>query len=120
MLNVMQSVRKQIAETGKMQHPSLRRIFKMADEGAADEALLELARRQVLNNDSLVMPWATTAPLLLENVAISRFTMKNPDWKMALPEILTIPEAAQIAQADYLLTEKQTKQLIESLKKPLQ
>ena len=117
MLNVPQPIRNQIAKEG-MAHSTLAAIFSMPDEDQADKALLKLARRQAIN-EALIRPWATVAPMMLENVAINRFVAKNPDWRMTLPEILTTAEACQTAQADYLLTEKQMQQLAQSLSKPL-
>ena len=119
MLNIMQNVRKQIADTGKMKSPKLKAIFLMKDEDQADQELLKLARKQVQLKEALVLPWVTAAPLLLENEAITAFTAKNPDWKAALPEILTVAEASQVAQVNYLLNATQTAQMIESLKRPL-
>ena len=120
MLNVYQSIRNQIAETGRMRYPALEKIFRMTDEDKADLELNRLALKQVQLRQDLVLPWICSAPLLLENEAISLFTATNPNWKMALPEILTIPEAARIAQVDYLMNATQVRRLMDSLKRPLQ
>ena len=119
MMNVPQRMRNEIAATGLMQHQALEKIFQMDNEDAADEELMSLARKQVKQNRKLVRPWICSAPLMLENVAISRFIAKNPDLRMLLPEVLRVSEAAKIAQVDYLLNEKMTRLLIESLKRPL-
>lgn len=117
MLNVPQEVRSELAP--QMKHPQLREIFVMTDEEKADEHLLKLGRRQTGMAEDLARAWATVGPMLLENEAISRFRAKNPDWSSLLPEILTIQEACRIAQADYMLTEKQVQNLAAALKRPL-
>ena len=119
MINVPQEMRNEIAATGLMQHLALEKIFQMDNEEAADELLMKMAREQVNLKENLVLPWIGSALLLLENVAISRFTAKKPDLKMLLPEVLTVAEAAGIAQVDYLLNWTETRLLIDALRKPL-
>ena len=117
MLNIPQPIRNQIAQ--EVQSPVFKTIFLEESEDKADQELIKLARRQTQGVESLSQPWMTVAPLLMENQAISQFVAKNPDWKQALPEVLTIQEACQIAQVDYLLKGKQVNLLAESLKRPL-
>lgn len=50
-------------------------------------------------------------PLLLENVAISRFTQDHPMYREVLPEIVSISEAVLIASAERPLNPMQQKQL---------
>lgn len=83
----------------------------------ADEAMEAWAKEKVGANDPLlVQALLDVAPLLMENVAISRWTARNPDWKAAMPEVLTVAEAILIAQADYLLSATQMRRLSELLK----
>ena len=119
MLNIPQPIRRQIAATGMMKHSQIKAIFSMQDEDEADEKLLALASKQVNRAEPLVTPWATVAPMLMENVAITLFRQQNPEWGMALPEVLTIADALRIAQADFLLNKTEVNLLKQSLSKPL-
>jgi len=96
-LNIPQTIRNQIAETGKMRHPLLERVFRLSDEDQADHALMTLANMQTNGQKTLTRLWIAAAPLWLENVVVSQFTRTNPDWKQVLPETLTIREACLIA-----------------------
>lgn len=118
MLNVPQEIRNQLARL-PMLHPALKAILAMESEDNADQALQKLARKMVGFSPTIQHAWMTVAPLLLENEAIDRFVRKNPDWRMTLPEILTISEALEIAQVDYLLTKGELETLAAALEKPL-
>lgn len=100
----------------QMQNKELARIFAMTSQEKADAALDQWAAKAVGEEPMLRLAFQEIAPLLAENVAISRWTEKNPDWKQALPEVLTAGEAAHLAQADYMLDAPQTEQLIAQLR----
>lgn len=119
MLALPQQQRQQIAATGLMCSKVLKEIFEMQNEEKADERLIKLAELATGNKEDLLMPWLTVAPLLKENIAISMFVAQNPDWKMMLPEVLSIHEALEIAKGDYLLNQSQTEYLESALQKSL-
>ena len=50
-------------------------------------------------------------PLLLESVAISKYTQAHPEYRQALPEVVSISEAVMLASMDYPLNPSQQKQL---------
>lgn len=108
------SVWSQIAP--KMQDKQLAAMLAAPTQEQSDEAMEAWARAKVGSNDPMLLQaFLDVAPLLKENVAISHWTERNPQWKAALPELLTVAEAARAAQADYLLDATQTRQLIEQL-----
>jgi hypothetical protein len=51
------------------------------------------------------------APLLVENRAISRWTAESGQLSSALPEVTTVAEAMDLAQAEYRLTAMEHRQL---------
>ncbi|WP_445938240.1 hypothetical protein [Pseudomonas sp.] len=91
-------------------------MFAIKDQEKADKAIDQWSMEAVGSEPDLMMAFQTVAPLLLENVAIRQWTDSNPQWKSAMPEVLTVGEAATLAQADYLLSEPQMEQLIAQLK----
>ena len=50
-------------------------------------------------------------PLLLENVAIAKFTQEHPELRQALPEVASISEALILASQDYQLSRMQQAKL---------
>jgi hypothetical protein len=113
------NVMNQIYKTGLMQSKTLAAIFSAKTQEQAEEMLDQLSLERIGDDPTLIMPYQTVAPLLIENVAISKVAMKTPQIRLAAPEILTIGEALWIAKADYLLTETQLVQLREALETPL-
>lgn len=100
----------------RMQNKELARIFALTDQAQMDEALSNWARARVGSEPMLLLAFEELAPLLVENMAISHWTERNPQWLGAMPEVLTPGEAALLAQGDYMLDEQQTRQLIEQLR----
>ena len=101
----------------RMQNKELAAMLAAPTQEQSDQQLEAWAKEKVGSNDPMLLQaFLDVAPLLVENVAISHWTARNPQWKDAMPEVLTVAEAAQVAQADYLLDATQTRQLIEQLK----
>ena len=113
-MGVPLQVWKQIAPS--MQDKNLKAIFSASSQEQADE-LLEQWAKDKASDSMVVLSLMEFGPLLKENPAIRQWVNKNPQWSMAMPEVLTPGEAASLAQADYLLDAKQTAQLIEQLRK---
>lgn len=101
----------------KMQSKELAQMFSVKSQEKHDQLIDSWAIKAVGREPEMQMAYQLVAPLLMENVAISKWTASNPQWRQALPEVLTVAEAIRIAQADYLLSATQTKQLIEQLNK---
>jgi hypothetical protein len=112
-MSVPMTVWNQIAPM--MQSKTLAAMFSIKNQQEADEAIDQWAMTAVGKEPDLMMALQTVAPLLLENVAIRQWTDKNPDWKQALPEVLTLGEAITLAQGDYMLNARQTAQLLQQL-----
>ncbi len=55
-------------------------------------------------------------PLLLENVAISKYTQAHPMYRSALPEVVSIAEAIALASMDRPLNQAQQRSLRNLLK----
>ena len=101
----------------KMQNQVLAQMFAVKSQEKHDQLIDSWALKAVGQEPEMQLAFQLVAPLLVENVAISKWTASNPQWKQALPEVLTVAEAAALAQADYMLSATQTKQLIEQLNK---
>lgn len=112
----------QIARTESLKYPSMGRLFSMNQTALTDalEAQATALRRQGVAN-KVVLAYQTVAPLLMENEAISRYIRKTDSLTMraALPEVTTIPEALQLAEAEHELTPKQIKALRKLLQREI-
>jgi hypothetical protein len=98
-----------IAKTQHLHSPWAQRVFPMSSaQIEAEEAPLreEIASQ---HGATVALAYLDMKPLLLENVAISRFILmkQDVDLRMPLPEILTVQEAVAAASVDYLLTSEQ-------------
>ena len=108
----------EIAETQSLQHPVWAKLFAMKDE-AMTQALNriedDLSLRGVDNRT--ILAWRLTAPLLQENVAISRYVMeaRRPELRSILPELTTVNEAVILASNEYRLTPSQQSRLAKLL-----
>ena len=101
----------------KMQDKQLAAMLAAPTQELSDQKMEAWAKEKVGSSDPvLLQAFLDVAPLLKENAAISQWTERNPQWREAMPELLTVAEAAQVAQADYLLSATQTRRLIEQLK----
>lgn len=85
-------------------------LFRMSDQEIEPEAT-KLARAAVGSDPDAQMAYLTAGALLTQHAAISEWVAENPDWREALPEVLTVGEALTIAHRDYLLDKPQMEQL---------
>ena len=114
MLSVPTEYWNEILRTQRVRNPLMRRLRAL--QGLAlPEALDRLARDQESAGASprATLAFATVAPLLLENVAISRWIQMRDDdsLRAALPEVVTIKEAVALATAEYSLTSSEQRDL---------
>ncbi len=108
MMSVSSVIWNEIAETQPVRHRKLRELMRLGPEElpeAIDQLAVEQESAGALPRATLA--FATVAPLLLENVAISRYIqMKDNDsLRGALPEVVTMDEAVSLATLEYRLTE---------------
>jgi len=69
--------------------------------------------------NKVILAYLLTAPLLMENQAISRFIQETQQYglRSSLPELTTISEAVALATAEYRLTALHQKRLKSLLKR---
>ena len=108
MMSVSSVIWNEIAETQPLKHSQMRELMEM-DPDKLPQRLDQLALEQEAQgaDPRATLAFATVAPLLLENEAISRYVqMKDNDsLRGALPEIVTMDEAVSLATLEYRLTE---------------
>ena len=77
---------------------------------AAMEALGDKLRAQGIESE-VILAYEQAAPLLQERAAIQSFVQKNPQYRQALPEVLTPNEAILLMIKEHNLTVSQTRVL---------
>lgn len=106
MLQVSPVIWNEIAATQNLVHPEMRRLMSLPQD-QLPKALDALAKTQESAGASprATLAYATVAPLLLENQAISRYIqMKDNDsLRASLPELTTVDEATSLATQEYRL-----------------
>lgn len=102
----------EIARTQKLKTEWARKSFLLNGEEMAELESREwkaLVQKKV--SEEAATAYVTVKPLLLENVAISKFTQAQPNYRQALPEIVSISEAVMVASMDYPLSPTQQAEL---------
>lgn len=110
----------QIAQTQPLQSQWARQTFKLKTNDLDARMDLEhkaLTRKGV--NNKVIVALQTVRPLLVENRAISDWISETnqPELRQALPEILDLAEAAQIAALEHSLNPSQAEELQSLLQK---
>lgn len=105
----------EIAETQDLRYPEWERLFRMDPDQqmqALDKLQHKLEREDKASTRT-ILAYTLTAPLLLENVAISKFIQESPrdNLRLSLPELTTIQEAVDLATAEYQLSAKEQRHL---------
>jgi len=120
MYQVPARVWNEIAASEELVSPSFQKLFRMNDEQIL-KALDDQAKVLEANGvpDSVIVAYQEIAPLLTENVAISRYINKtgNTSLRAALPEILNAEEAVVIATQDRPLSKSEQQTLLDMLKR---
>jgi hypothetical protein len=113
-LQVATEIWNEILQTQQVRNPLMRRLMRLQGLALPD-ALDRLARDQESAGASrrATLAFPTVAPLLLENVAISRYVQMKDSSSLreALPEVTTIREAVDLAVAEYSLTATEQRDL---------
>jgi len=95
-------------------------MFKL-NQSDLDAATGSLTRRleRTEKDPAVIRAWLTVMPLLMENVSISRAVEKTPDLRQALPEIVSVSEALQLATQEFNLSKPQVKKLQQLIRMPM-
>ena len=103
-----------IAQTQTLKHAPWTTLFSLApDEQLAALADLENQLSDLGADSRTIRGYVLVAPLLLENVAISKYLQATGSLGLrgALPELTTISEAVDLATAEFSLTQSQEERL---------
>jgi hypothetical protein len=99
----------EIASTQHILHNPWKELFALSDEPMAEalDSLVEQLKAEGADG-SVVTAYLVVCPLLMENVAISRYLEESatPSLRSSLPEVTSISEAVALAVGDYRLTRK--------------
>ena len=106
----------EIAETQKLKTAWARRVFSMNNQELAEEEDREYKALKPKVGQAVASSYLDLKPLLLENVAISKYTQGHPQYRGALPEVVSIAEAIALASADRRLSREQQTSLRSLLK----
>ena len=101
----------EIAKTQKLKTAWARKAFAMDAEAMSELENSEYLAAKEKTNSWVAASYCDLKPLLLESLAISKFTQVQPQYRMALPEVLSISEAVILASKERPLNPTQQKQL---------
>lgn len=109
-----------IAQTGHPTTVTFRTLMSMGQD-ELDAAMGSLSRRlERVESDLVVrLAWMTVAPLLMENVAISRAVEAGVVPREAVPEATTVNEALLLAIREFNLDRSRMSKLRRLLMMPL-
>lgn len=104
----------EIAATQTLQHDPWKELFRLKGEKqlqALEQLESQLSTRGA--DSRVIRSYLLVAPLLLENVAISKWLMENEDGSLrsSMPELTSIPEAVALATQEFRLLPSQAKKL---------
>lgn len=119
MTSVAASVWNQIAKTQELETEAAKVAFRLNQEQLGQMVIFwmfETEKHLTLPKVVLCLP--TFLPLLTESLAIGSFTSQHPNFRNALPEVLSADEAVQLAIADYRLTPQEQLSLRRALESP--
>ena len=111
----------EVARLGKPMATRTYQLLFQMEQQQLDLALDSLAARvEAAGADATVLrAWMEVMPLLMENAAISRAAMKEPDLRQALPEVTSVREAIYLATREHNLTRDQVTSLHRLVRMPL-
>lgn len=119
MYQVAAPIWNQIAATQKLRSSEWAPLLRMNEQEqsqALDKLTKELEKQGL--DSQVILSYLTTAPLLYETKAISRWIQQRGDnsFRTCLPELTTVSEAIRLATMEYNLTKAQATQLTALLK----
>lgn len=119
MTSIAAQIWNEIAKTQTLRTVWARKAFAMNGEEIATEEDREYKILKVKEGHEVASAFLDVKPFLLENVAISKYTQAHPNYRPALPEIVSISEAVIVASQDRPLNPMQQKQLAKLLQNSL-
>lgn len=119
MTSIAAQIWNEIAKTQTLRTAWARKAFAMNGEEIAAEEDREYKILKAKEGHEVASAFLDVKPFLLENVAISKYTQEHPNYRPALPEIVSISEAVIVASQDRPLNPMQQKQLAKLLQNSL-
>lgn len=119
MTSIAAQIWNEIAKTQTLRTAWARKAFAMNGEEIAAEEDREYKILKAKEGHEVASAFLDVKPFLLENVAISKYTQAHPNYRPALPEIVSISEAVIVASQDRPLNPMQQKQLAKLLQNSL-
>ena len=107
MTSVAAPIWNEIAKTQKLRTPWARKAFSLDAEAMNEQENREYQSLKEKIDPVTAASYLDVRPLLLENVAISRFTQGQPQYRDALPEVTSIAEAIALASKERPLNLRQ-------------
>lgn len=109
--SVASEIWNQIAETQELQTKWAQKAFRLDSDQMIELEDKEYGELEAKHGHEVAAALLDVKPLLLENVAISRFTQEQSASRAALPEVVSISEAVMLASQDRPLTTSQQDEL---------
>lgn len=106
----------EIARTQKLRTSWAKMAFALDAEAMAELEDREFKTLKEKVGREVAMAYLDVKPLLLENVAISTYSQAHPNYRQALPEIVSISEAVMLASKERPLSPTQQASLTSLLK----
>jgi hypothetical protein len=108
----------EIARTQKLRTEWAKRAFAMTTKAMDELEEQEYETLKAKVGHSVAIAFSDVMPLLMENVAISRYIQAQDDLSLrqALPEVTTIAEAVTLASMDRPLSRMEQTSLVNLLK----
>jgi hypothetical protein len=114
MLQVPAEILNNIAKTQTLRSQWATNLFSMNQQELNQQDQEQYSQMVQAGTDSTVAKaYQAVAPLLMENVAISKYIQQTeqPELRSCLPEIATVNEAIYLASKEYTMTAAQQTQL---------
>ena len=116
MASIAAQIWNEIAKTQTLRTAWARKAFAMNGEEIAAEEDREYKILKAKEGHEVASAFLDVKPFLLENVAISKYTQEHPEYRQALPEMVSVSEAIAIASMDRPLNQIQQASLTKLLK----
>ncbi len=119
--NVAAPIWNEIARTQKLKTAWAKKVFSLDDQAITELENKEYQSLKEKVGATVASAYLNVKPLLLENQAISRYIQAKQDQslRIAMPEIVTLSEAAMLASMDSPLSQTQQQSLMSLLKADL-
>jgi hypothetical protein len=103
----------EIAKTQVLRTPWAKTVFSMTEEEMAEHLEQWAAALETEHSNKVALAYQLTAPLLMENEAISRFISRTgrSSLRAGLPEILTPAEGVDLGSREYRLNRAEAQAL---------